>query len=637
MLSRRQMLLRASALAGAAAGASVSFAAAADGLAGDATAGADVVAWLKGNALPLAATAPGSSFHDLEPLRARFAEARIVSLGESTHGTREFFQLKHRVIEYCVSQLGFAVIAFEANYGTTLPVNDYVLEGKGTASDVVAGMGFPIWDAEEVLALIEWVRGWNLTHDRKVKFHGLDMQYSSGAALHVLAYLERVAPALATASERTLAPLVSDFTLGRFSNLPEAAQQEIMAHIKMVLDSFAAGRAQWIARSSEMQWHLARQSAVLLDRYTRSARIPASELREGFTIRDQAMADTVAALLEAEGPGAKALLWAHNGHVKRERGYDFATGTLDAPTMGSFLHAAFGRKYVAVGFAFNRGSFRSKSIPAGESLATFTVGPAPEGMLDAVLALTGIPLFALDLAPVPPDGPVARWMASRPFQRLLPGQYAPDREHLFDFKGDPRDNFDVLIFVETTTAARSIRRPAPGNMVAAANDEPRNLALAGAGPVPEGWRAIEADYFPAALFPYAVALADEPSPGGGRAMRITRGQSPLWWGDGAAGQSFPAAPWRGRRFTFSAAMRAEAPRIGTGAQLVVVVWRKDKDPILAVQSGGTVRSQRWTRQSVAVDVPENAERIEIKLVVTCNAAGWFGDLQLDGLRPAHTN
>jgi len=120
-------------------------------------------------------------------------------------------------------------------------------------------------------------------------------------------------------------------------------------------------------------------------------------------------------------------------------------------------------------------------------------------------------------------------------------------------------------------------------------------------------------------------------------MRITRGQSPLWWGDGAAGQSFPAAPWRGRRFTFSAAMRAEAPRIGTGAQLVVVVWRKDKDPILAVQSGGTVRSQRWTRQSVAVDVPENAERIEIKLVVTGNAAGWFGDLQLDGLRPAHTN
>src|SRR5262249_57840982 len=70
------------------------------------------IAWLKANAIPLATAEPGSRFEDLEPLRATIGNARVVGLGEATHGTREFFQLKHRMIEYCVSQLGFTVIAF---------------------------------------------------------------------------------------------------------------------------------------------------------------------------------------------------------------------------------------------------------------------------------------------------------------------------------------------------------------------------------------------------------------------------------------------------------------------------------------------------------------------------------------------
>src|SRR5262245_17557624 len=221
MLNRRRLLLGGTGLAAATAAASVPFAASARSLllAADSKAGEEVVAWLKANALPLATAEPGSGFHDLEPLRAVIGNARIVSLGETTHGTREFFQLKHRLIEYCVSTLGFTIIAFEANYGTMLAVNDYVLHGKGDAADVVAGQGFAIYDSDEVLALVEWVRAWNLTHERKVKFHGFDMQTSAAAALHLLAYLERVAPELAAACERNLAPLVSYFTLHRHLSL----------------------------------------------------------------------------------------------------------------------------------------------------------------------------------------------------------------------------------------------------------------------------------------------------------------------------------------------------------------------------------------------------------------------------------
>src|SRR5262249_40592063 len=74
------------------------------------------VAWLKANGLVLATASPGSGFDDLAPLRTRLAGARIVSLGEATHGTREFFALKHRLIEYAVAELGFTMVAFEADY-----------------------------------------------------------------------------------------------------------------------------------------------------------------------------------------------------------------------------------------------------------------------------------------------------------------------------------------------------------------------------------------------------------------------------------------------------------------------------------------------------------------------------------------
>jgi hypothetical protein len=351
------------------------------------------------------------------------------------------------------------------------------------------------------------------------------------------------------------------------------------------------------------------------------------------------MAGNMRALLEAEGPGSKGLLWAHNGHVKRAKDYDFAMGHFEVPTMGSFLQGMFGAEYVPIGFAFNQGSFQAWANAGDDYLSSHVVGPATEGMVDAVLAATGLPLFALDLARVPADGPVARWMASKPYQRMIGAGFALEREHRIDVAADPRDNFDVLLFVETTNAARGNRRGAPGNTAPAANQQPTNVMLAGAGPVPDGWRAMEASYFLAPVFPYATAIAEEASPSGGRAVQTARTQAPIAWGDGALGQSFPAAPWRGRRFIFSAAVRAEAVRIGTGAQMFVAVVRAQKDAplMMALASDTPVRSLKWSRRSVAIDVPADAERIVIGLAVIGNAAGSFGDLVLETGGPAQAS
>src|SRR5882724_8823416 len=302
MINRRRLLLNGTALVAATmSGGALAQVAHAETATGSPV-GEEVVAWLQANALPLATVEPGSSFHDLEPLRPVLSKARVVSLGETTHGTREFFKLKHRLIEYCVAELGFTIIAFEANYGAMLAVNDYVLHGKGDIADVIApGVGFDIYDTAEVLALVEWVRGWNLTHARKVQFHGFDMQASPAATLHLLAYLERVAPELAATSERILAPLASQFTFSRF---PAVIRERVSAQIKLVTDTFETERAGWTVQTGKSEWHLARQSAVMLAQFMRM--VPIEDEMAASAVRDRAMADNVAALLEANGPDAKA-------------------------------------------------------------------------------------------------------------------------------------------------------------------------------------------------------------------------------------------------------------------------------------------------------------------------------------------
>ena len=124
--------------------------------------------------------------------------------------------MKHRLLEFCVSELGFTIFGIEASYPECLRINDYVLHGTGNPADALASQRFWTWDTEEVLALIEWMRAWNRTHARKVKFYGFDMQFPTEAALRLLDYLKRVAPDLAAASTAPLWPLCDDVSADRF-------------------------------------------------------------------------------------------------------------------------------------------------------------------------------------------------------------------------------------------------------------------------------------------------------------------------------------------------------------------------------------------------------------------------------------
>jgi erythromycin esterase len=373
----------------------------------------------------------------------------VLSLGEATHTTHEFVQLKSRIIQYGVAELGFTMIAVENDFGRTVQINDFVLTGKGSAAQAVAAMSIFAWTCEEFVTLVEWVRAWNVTHDRKVKFYGIDMQGSQREAGYLLNYLKRVAPDLAAASE---GPLVSMRAFA-WEPLADSAQETMLAQLTSILAAFDAERPHWIARSSLTEWQLARHSAVVIEQCVRCP--SPHDYTKYATWRDRCMAGNVRALMDIEGPQTKAFVCAHNAHVQRSPA---RAGTL---SMGHFLHEQFGAEQIVIGFSFNQGRCSIGKI--------ISFRPAPAGFFDAALARTGMPLFALDLRRVARSGPVADWMASEPYRRSAGGglYYSEPRWYeprywiakvhpKFTNGGDPRKNFDFIVFVDTSTPTRPL-------------------------------------------------------------------------------------------------------------------------------------------------------------------------------------
>lgn len=156
---------------------------------------ADVSHWIRANAVPLKTVEARNGFEDMEPLRKIIGNARIVSLGEATHGSREFFQLKHRMLEFLATRMGFTIFSIEANMPEAYRLNNYVLSGTGDPAALLRGMYFWTWNTEEVLDMIRWMREFNASGKGRVQFTGFDMQTPSVAAENVRAYVQRTDPA----------------------------------------------------------------------------------------------------------------------------------------------------------------------------------------------------------------------------------------------------------------------------------------------------------------------------------------------------------------------------------------------------------------------------------------------------------
>ena len=191
-------------------------------------------------------------------------DARAVGLGEATHGTREIFQLKHRMLEYLVSEMGFNVLAIETGLPESFAIDDYVLGGPGDAAQLLAAES-AVWKTEELRDVVRWMREWNRTHTRKVHFQGLDMRRGGVAARDTLAYLERTDRAMLSAPfVRAFAPVADPAAYAEITRRPKPELAALAAQARELVAWLESQRAQLVAKSGEESWWRAAMQARVL-------------------------------------------------------------------------------------------------------------------------------------------------------------------------------------------------------------------------------------------------------------------------------------------------------------------------------------------------------------------------------------
>lgn len=579
------------------------------------TQGDAVKSWLASNAIPLRTVEAGHGFADMQPLKKVIGPARIVSLGEATHGTREFFQLKHRMLEFLVREMGFTVFAIEATMPEAFDINEYVLTGKGDPAKALAGLGFWTWDTEEVLAMIEWMRRYNADpqHRQKVKFYGFDMQSAPRAARVALAYLRRLDTEQAAAAEKTLGLLANPYTAPEFANLPAEKKEEAAAAINSILARFDERKPEYIKRTNATEWALARQHARILTQNIETQK-SANQISR-LNARDRSMAENIRWILEHEGPQARIIVWAHNGHVATRK-------DANVEWMGLHLRKMFGAEMVVFGFIFNQGSFQAMEAPvaSGRGLITFNVSPAPEGSLDATLAAAGLQTAAIDLRALPKEGEVASWFSELHKTRSIGAVYGEQFAANVFYDKVVTQEFDALLFVEKTTAARPVYksepRAAPQKLAAPAN---LDFESGETGKPPSGWALPPAQ----ARFDFQFAVSEERPHSGQRCALLSRPPG-KHYGEvvGSISQRIDAAAYRGKRIRLRAAARADVAGPDDHAYLRLLVAKKsgvafnslDKHPITSAE---------WRAYEIVADVPDEAEAISYGLALVGGGRVWL--------------
>jgi erythromycin esterase len=591
--------------------------------------------WIRDNAISLKTVEAGHGFADLQPLKKLIGSSRIVALGEATHGTREFFQLKHRMLEFLVNEMGFTVFAIEASMPEAFDINEYVLTGSGDPEKALTGLRS--WDTEEMLDMIRWMRRHNEDdrHPNKVKFYGFHTAGTPLATKRVLEYLQKVDPEQASIIANEMDVLNDPFLMdhlrshsnwvNNFQHLPNEKKEKTVELAKMLLRCFDEQRREYMERSSRTDWELARQYAVHI---VQNLTWRTSPFTLNGKVRDSLMAETVQWILDREGPDAKMVVWAHNGHV--------ATISMDwgYRSMGWHLRKRFGKDLIICGLLFNQGSFQSTDFrqPAG-GRHPFTVGPAHEGAFEATLAAAGLSLAALNLRDIPEDGPLAAWMNAPHATRDIGSFYSEGPMSGFLINQMLTSQYDVIFFVESTTALRdneSYKRP-PTEIL----DAPTNLDFESGETerAPPGW------VLPTGLASvnFRVVTSAEHPRSGRQCAVIKRVPGELYGEiEGSLRQMIDATSYREKRIKLRAWVRVEARDRYDKAYLWLRVLTQDDNLLTETfyenMADRPITSNEWRAYEITAAVPAAAVIIEYGLAFVGDGQAYLDAVSLEEIQ-----
>jgi len=393
------------------------------------------IKWLKANVISFDTADPIKENTDLMKLKSVIGDARIVSLGEGTHGTSEFFKMKHRITKFLAEEMGFTVFAIEANMPEAHKVNEYVLTGKGDPKVSLEGLYFWTWNTQEVLDMIEWMRQFNASGKGRIEFWGFDMQTPTVAMENVRGFIEKVEPAYLDSLSLIFGKIKEYYTELKETQTRSGILYEPAYNLsKQVVDHLIKKRNDYLKTTELATIQFVLQDAKIIMQSFEA-------FLSGKASRDESMADNVDWILAHMPPNTKIVLWAHNGHVNKG-------GTM-YKSMGSFLNTRHGNDMIVFGFAFHEGNYRASGK---NGLGVYGTSSSQPGSIEFALHKTGLPRLILDLRNIS-SSPLTNWLNNNLDMRSI-GSMAMD--YAF-YNTVVSKEFDAIIYFDKTTPSNSVR------------------------------------------------------------------------------------------------------------------------------------------------------------------------------------
>jgi protein-L-isoaspartate(D-aspartate) O-methyltransferase len=395
---------------------------------------------------------------DLKPMLKRIGDARVVLLGEATHGTSEFYRMRERISRELIEHKGFNFIAIEGDWPDAACIDRYVRYSTVQPTEWMAFARFPVWmwRNREVRQFVDWLRTHNggVKQSERVAFHGLDLYSLYNSIQSVLTYLDSVDPKTAEVARRRygcLTPWQSDPAVYGHATLTgkyHTCEHEVTSMLTELLK-----KRQVYAEHDGERFLDAVQNARLVANAERYYRIMYYGSRASWNLRDGHMFETLKNLLSFHGPRSKGIVWAHNSHVGDSAATEMSAR--DEYNIGHLCREEFGRASYSVGFGTNTGTVAAASN-WDEPMQIKTVRPALAGSYERLCHETGAPRFLLPLREVGPGSRAAQLLKPR-LERAIGVIYRPETElqsHYFEALL-PRQ-FDEYIWFDETKAVTPI-------------------------------------------------------------------------------------------------------------------------------------------------------------------------------------
>lgn len=389
----------------------------------------------------------------------RFADARIVLLGEATHGTAEFYRARAAITRRLVEQHGFRILAIEGDWPDTAELDRYV-RAHGKWGERSAFVNFPrwMWRNREFAALLAHLRRWNegrAAGDR-VAVRGLDVYSMDRSIEAVLSYLDRVDPAAAGEARQRygcLTPFV-----GRPQEYGARAHYSGRTCEDAVVEQLVALLEERLTylRADGDDYFDAEQNARVVCAAEGYYRAMYAGAVESWNQRDAHMFDTLVRLLERAGPDAKAVVWAHNSHIGNAGAT--AMGESGEFNIGQLCRTKFGRAAALIGFSTDRGEVMAAD-DWGRSPLVKPVTPSRADSWERIFRDAG---RQSSLTSWRDDPDLAARLSMRRLERAIGVIYRPGTErqsHYFD--AHLSRQFDALVWFEETHAVTPLASGPP--------------------------------------------------------------------------------------------------------------------------------------------------------------------------------